>query len=399
MKKVMSLFVTMLLAAGLLIGSVGCAKPEEFGEIPLRLLSTDENEYAEHYKIERYEEDVTALTLYDQEKKISGKFLLKGKDSGFSEEVEGWTTLEVPLTNVLVASTPAMSLIAASGGLSGVSMTETVTWYIDSVNEAIAAGDLVSVGKLSGTGDNAWQSEVVISGQPSLAICSAMLPVKYTDRQEEFEDGGIPYLLDESTNEDHVMGRTEWIKVMGLLFGREDEAREVFDAQAEKYASILARLSAEKPAEPVRVAITYVTSKYVGYFRNPDDYIAGMLEEAGGENVCPEGGTRGENSTSVDNETYVRTLQEEVDVMLYNISLGGSQDSAIRDRIDSVVEWEQFKTFDVYKNKQIWVTERKLYQSMDCLADMMEDMYRVMYDPDVPDQLTFMHRLDLTQFD
>ena len=55
---------------------------------------------------------------------------------------------EIPLTNTLVASGPAMSLVAAVGGLSGVKLAETTTWYIDSVNEAIENGEIIQVGKL-----------------------------------------------------------------------------------------------------------------------------------------------------------------------------------------------------------------------------------------------------------
>ena len=400
MKKQAAFLIALVMLAGCIFSLFGCSEKAEQGEIPLKLVSTDENLYAEHFKIERYEQGVNALTLYNGDMEISGKFLLVENDSTFTGEVEGWTKLETPLTNTLVASGPAMSLVAAVGGLSGVKLAETTTWYIDSVNEAIENGEIIQVGKLAPSASDPWQSEVVVMNRPELAICSAMLPInsKYEERKKEFEDNGIPYFLDESTNENHVMGRTEWLKVMGLLFGQEEKAAELFDGQVEKYRSILNKLEEAQIDEKKSVAITYVTSKSVGYFRNPDDYIVGMLNAAGGVNVCPDG-DKGENSTSVSGEVYYSTLKEDVDIMLYNISLGGSKDSAIQGRIDSLIEWEEFKTFDVYKNNQIWVTERKLYQSMDCLADMMEDMYRIMYEADVPDQLTFMHRLDLSQFD
>ena len=45
---------------------------------------------------------------------------------------------------------------------------------------------------------------------------------------------GIPLIIDRSGDEENEIGRYEWIKVYGTLFGMEDKAEELFQKTADQ---------------------------------------------------------------------------------------------------------------------------------------------------------------------
>ena len=46
-------------------------------------------------------------------------------------------------------------------------------------------------------------------------------------------------MIERSSYEKHPLGRLEWIKLFGVLFGREQQAKAFFDAQAAHIEPIL----------------------------------------------------------------------------------------------------------------------------------------------------------------
>ena len=49
--------------------------------------------------------------------------------------------------------------------------------------------------------------------------------------KEQLEKFDIPVLVDYSSYEDEPLGRTEWVKLYGLLTGRIKEAQKAFDSE------------------------------------------------------------------------------------------------------------------------------------------------------------------------
>ena len=49
--------------------------------------------------------------------------------------------------------------------------------------------------------------------------------------KEKLESFGIPVLVDHSSYEAHPLGRTEWIRLYGVLTGKEKEAEAAFAKQ------------------------------------------------------------------------------------------------------------------------------------------------------------------------
>lgn len=89
------------------------------------------------------------------------------------------------------------------------------------------AGDILYAGKYSMP-----DYERILSEGCRLAIENMMI-THTPEVQEQLEGFGIPVLVDRSSYESHPLGRMEWVKLYGVLMGREAEAEAAFKAQTE----------------------------------------------------------------------------------------------------------------------------------------------------------------------
>ena len=93
-------------------------------------------------------------------------------------------------------------------------------------------GDIAFAGKYS-----APDYELILSKNCDLAIESTMI-YHQPEVQEKLEKFGIPVLVEHSSYESHPLGRTEWIKLYGVLLGKEDQAQKIFQEQVDKLKSV-----------------------------------------------------------------------------------------------------------------------------------------------------------------
>ena len=92
------------------------------------------------------------------------------------------------------------------------------------------------------------------------------------DVAEKLKELGINYILDQSTYEDHPLGRVEWAKLYAALCDKEESATQMYNAQA-AYVDTLSK--AENTGKSV--AVFYITSKGKLYVRNAGDGYRKLL--------------------------------------------------------------------------------------------------------------------------
>ena len=121
--------------------------------------------------------------------------------------------------------------------------------------DAMESGSLTYAGKYS-----APDYELLLNSGCDLAIENTMINHN-PEVKEKLEELGIPVLVEMSSYESHPLGRLEWIKLFGVLLGKEDEAAGFFDAQVKEIEPILkAADTADEKADAKSVAICAVTS-------------------------------------------------------------------------------------------------------------------------------------------
>ncbi|MBQ3667702.1 MAG: ABC transporter substrate-binding protein [Clostridia bacterium] len=357
MKRIVSIILALCLAA-LMLGAA--AEQTTNG---LTVTGELELEYATQFKVEFCEGGYNLITNSD-----GARFLTIPEGASVPEGIdEDIVTLQMPLTNLLISSTPTTSLINAIGALDCVTMTtqEYSGWYIDDVKAAMDAGKLTYIGTYKEP-----DFELLASNPPTFSVFSTMLD-SVPDVAEKLTELGIPYMRDTSTYEGHPLGRMEWIKLYGILLGREEEAQAHFDAQK----AMVEAIGAESTGKTV--AMFYITSKGDIYTRNAGDYMVKMLELAGGEYILSDLNPEKSGTQKISAEDFYM-LASDADYIIYIWSMGGKPET-----MEAFLERSTIlPDFKAVKDGNVWFTTPDYFQINDTLGAMIVDFNKVLTNED-----------------
>ncbi|MBR0463617.1 MAG: ABC transporter substrate-binding protein [Clostridia bacterium] len=337
-----------------------CAQAEDTslvitGSMPL--------EYATQFQVDYCEGGYCLITNGD-----GARFLTVPEGAEVPENLpEDITALQLPLENLLISSTPTVSLINAIGALDAVSMTtqEYDGWYIDEVKAAMDAGTLSYIGSYKEP-----DFEALAVNTPPFAVFSTMID-SVPEVGEKLTELGIPYMRDCSTYESHPLGRMEWIKLYGVLLGKEEEAQAHFEAQK----AMVESLGTESTGKTV--AMFYITSKGDLYTRRAGDYMVKMLELAGGEYVLPDLDPDKSGTQKIEAEEFYAGAGE-ADYIVYIWSMGGKPETMD----DFLAKSPILADFKAVKEGNVWFTTPDYFQISDSLGAMIVDFRNMLVNED-----------------
>ncbi len=332
--------------------------------------------YAERFSADYYEGGYALLAIED-----GGRYLVvpEGKEApeGLTEDI---TVLQKPLDTMYLVATSAMDYFAALDGIGSLRLSGTQEdgWYIPEAKEAMENGELLYAGKYS-----APDYERIVSEGCDLAIESTMI-YHTPEVQEMLEDFGIPVLVERSSYEPHPLGRAEWIKLYAVLLGKEELAEQLFAEQTEKLEEVL---DGEKTGKTV--AFFYISSNGYVNVRKTNDYVAKMIDLAGGEYVFRDLGDE-ENALSTVNmqmEDFYAGAKD-ADVLIYNSTIDGQIAS-----LDELLEKSALLAdFRAVQEGNVWCTTQNLFQKTTGLADMIVDIHAVLNGGE-PEDMTYLYPL------
>lgn len=381
MRSKMSYILVLVLTFVCLSGCSGKGasnKTEEGTWHGLVLDHSMELEYANQFSVDYYEGGYARIRIVD-----GGEFLLVPKNGSVPEGLPSDVTiLQQPFSNIYLVATSAMDLVCAIGGTDAVTLSglKEEDWYIEGAKEAMAAGDMVYAGKY-----NMPDYELILSKNCDLAVESTMI-AHSPEVQEQLEGLGIPVLVEHSSYESHPLGRLEWIKLYGALLGREEQAQQYFEEQAAKVQGL-----GEETATGKKVAFFYITSNGAANVRKSGDYVAKMVELAGGAYIFQDLGD-GDSAMSTMNmemETFYAAAKD-ADVIIYNSAI----DAELYTLEELFEKSELLKDFKAVKEGQVWCTGKNMFQETTGVGDMIVDIHKALTEENPADkELTYLHRL------
>ena len=206
-------------------------------------------------------------------------------------------------------------------------------------------------------------------------LSAKIIPLKLV--KEKLEELGIPVLVEMSSYESHPLGRLEWIKLFGVLLGKEDEAAGFFDAQVKEIEPILkAADTADEKADAKSVAICAVTSNGSITVRKPNDYVSKMISLAGGKYALSDYVPEEENALSTMNmqmEDFYAAAKD-ADILIYNGTIEGELGS-----IEELTSKnELFADFKAVKDGQVYTTDSSFYQQTTGTCDFIKDLNQIL---------------------
>ena len=375
---VLLLSLLLLLTAACSPGEGG-ADGERNTDISAELEYEDSMEllYAEKFSVDYYTGGFSLVTVNGSERYL---VVPEGKESP-GDLAEDITVLYQPLDRIYLVASAVMDMFISMDSLDVIRFTGTkaASWYLEEAREAVETGDILYAGNYS-----APDYEQILAEGCDLAIENTM--VYHTPEvKEQLEKFGIPVMVDYSSYETEPLGRTEWVRLYGLLADREEEAAEAFAGQQEAFASIG---DAEDTGKTV--AFFYITSSGEVNVRKASDYLPKMIELAGGHYVFSDLGAEDDTASStvsLQMEEFYAAARE-ADYLIYNSTIDGE--------LSSVEELfgksELLENFKAVREGNVYCTTRDLYQSSMELGTMIADIHGMLNGEE--DGLTYLYRLD-----
>lgn len=378
-KKLMALLLCLAMCLGLTAcGAGGSGTAENSTDISDELTYTDSTklEYAQKFTIDNYEGGYSLITITD-----GGRFLVVPEDKEAPEDLaKDITVLQQPIQNIYLVASAVMDMFVSLDALDSIrfSGTKADGWYIDAAKAAMENGDILYAGKYS-----APDYEQILAENCGLAIENTM--ISHTPEvQEQLDKFGIPVLIDHSSYEPNPLGRTEWVKLYGLLTGHEEEAEAAFASEADAFKAISGEEATGKT-----VAFFYITSNGEANVRKTADYLPKMIELAGGTYIFQDLGDA-EDATS----TLSMTMEEfyagakDADYIIYNSTIEGQLSS-----VDELLAKSPLLgKFRAVQEGHVYCTMKNLYQSTMELGTITSDIHRMLVGDD--GDLTYLYKLN-----
>ena len=358
-----ALLLALCMALSLLLTGCG-GKGNSNGEAPtvgnLKYESTMPLEYADQFAVYRYEGGYSLIDMVDSDRIL---VVPEGKEipDGLDDDI---VVVQQPLDHIYMAATSAMALFDAIDALDTIAFVGTQHWYIENAIQAMQDGKYIYAGKY-----NTPDYEMLINQGCQLAIESTMI-LHNPEVKEKMMELGIKTVVERSSYEDHPLGRTEWVKLYGVLLGKEEEAEAAFRTEVDKIKALEGTESTGKT-----VAFFYVNSNGNVVTYKTNGYVPSMIRIAGGEYIFTDLGLDEDSKLSTVNmnmEEFYYTAKD-ADIIIYNCSIV-SQLHTLEDFFD---QSPVLKDFKAVQEDNVWCTSRSMFQQTDKMGSIIEEMHAI----------------------
>ena len=384
--------LVLALLVGLLANTVGCAggqsstaQDTQNGSNLCDSLSYEDRDtlsYAEQFTVDRYEDGYVLLTIAED-----ARYLVIPEGKEIPEDLPADVVpLCQPISHIYLVASAAMDMFVKLDALDAIRFSGMAAdgWTIPEAKAAMESGDILYAGKYS-----APDYEKILSEGCDLAVENTMV-LHTPEVKEQLERLGIPVLIDYSSYETTPQGRMEWICFYGILLGKEEQAREVFEAQVaamegtaatsvtdgENASAVSETAGTGTASEGKTVAFFYMTSSGAVNVRKSSDYLPKMIELAGGTYVCPQlkkDETSASSSANVQMEAFYAAAKD-ADYLIYNSSIDGE----VADLQELKGKDELLGKFRAVQEGHVFCTSKNLYQASMELGAITADIRRML---------------------
>ncbi len=301
------------------------------------ILSEISPKYATGFKIYNGE-DYKILEIYvpwDSLNVVQRFYLLRDNSKNVTIPNDG-VALSIPLENMVCFSATHLSFAGALGLIDkivGVSSTDFV------VSEEFQR--LVDSGKIKEIGIGGhFNLEKLIQLNPRIIMVSPQKGQSF----DPLVNAGLNIVMNGDYLEPSPLGRAEWIKMMGLLFGKERKAMQIFDSISSEYET-LKNLTKQVGTRPVVLS----GKQYSGFWSLPGgkSYVSRFISDAGGTYLFADNSETG--GLTLDFETvYEKGIKADFWRFIIYSPDEFTGDALLR-------EDRRYADFSAFKNKNIFI--------------------------------------------
>jgi iron complex transport system substrate-binding protein len=362
---------------------VGC-KPNNESEKLSKITAENQIHYAIGLAIYKYDgfSVVKIRNPWPKATKVY-TYILKEKNGIVPDSLKQNTVIPIPLKTIVVTSTthiPSLEMLGVENTLVGFPGLD----YISS--EKVRAR--IEAGKIRELGNNqSLNTEVIIDLQPDLLVGFGIDNNNPT--LDNLQKNGIKVMLNGDWNEQTPLGKAEWIKFFGALYGLDSKANILFSNIEKEYKSTLA-LVKKTTTKPTVLAGAIFENHW--YLPHGNSWSSLFIKDAGGNYLWSE--SHGTGSLSLPFETVLEKAKNA------DFWIGPAQFTSLKEMTTDNPHYSQFKAF---QNKNVYSFSNKkgktggiiFYELAPNRPDLvLKDLLKILHPELLPDyQLYFFERL------
>jgi len=256
------------------------------------------NEYARYFNIGHDADSSFRLLInenWNGENRVCKYKLVSRDENGEADSDAG--QIAIPLRRVVCMSTSHISYINALGKGNTIVAISGAQYVSDSsINSAIKSGRIVDIGF-----ESSINYELLLSLSPDVVFTYGISGENNT-YIDKIRDLGIKVIVLGDYIEEHPLGKLEYLKLFGKLYGEVQRADSLYKSVSERYSAN--KRSVEGIAIKPKVLVN-APWKDVWYIPGEKSYMNYLISDAGGEILlCKEGRSNPHNIEEVFIEAY-----------------------------------------------------------------------------------------------
>ncbi len=324
----------LVFACSLFLILLGCKQINEKNSTPFSA-SANSVRYAKGLEIYKYEGySVMKITKPWPEATTGFTYVLKEKNGIVPDSLNKFPVISVPIQSIVVTSTthiPSLEMLGIENTLVGFPSTN----FISSVKTRKRIDD----GKVREVGINeSLNTEILIDMKPDVIVSFGINNSNPTI--DNLQKSGLNVLINADWTEQSPLGKAEWIKFFGALYGLEAKANALFSKIENNYKNALA-LAEKTTQKPTVLSGAMFQDQW--YVPQGESWVSVFLKDAQSDYLWKE--TKGFGSLSLPFETILDKAQNAT----FWIAPGDF--SSLKQMSDSNPHYSEFSSF---KNKKVY---------------------------------------------
>jgi len=242
--------------------------------------------------------------------------------------------VKVPVQKIVVTSTthiPSLEMLDVPQSLVGFPNLDYIS--SPSTRTLIEKGSIKELGK-----NEDINTETLIDLAPDVVVGFAVDGNNTTF--STIAKTGIPVLYNADWTETHPLGKAEWIKFFGALYGKEKEADSIFNKIKTDYLAAK-KMAAEAPTQPT--VLSGAMYKDIWYLPQGNSWAARFIADANGNYLWQN--TEGTGSIAANLETVLEKGQNA------DFWIGPGQFTSLQQMTDF---HSVYSEFDAFKNNNVY---------------------------------------------
>lgn len=230
--------------------------------------------------------------------KTSFTYILQEKNGIIPDSLQQYPRISVPIQSIVVTSTthiPALELLGVENTLIGFPNTDFIS--SPKTRKRIDSGNVKEVGT-----NETLNPEILIDMAPDVIVSFGLNNSNPT--LDNLQKSGLKVLLNGDWNEQSPLGKAEWIKFFGALYGLDAKAKTIFTSIEKGYQTTLALAQKAKYKPTVLSGAMYQDQWFVP---QGESWMALFLKESQSNYLWAN--TTGTGSLTLPFETILEKAQ------------------------------------------------------------------------------------------